>query len=158
MTDREMAAYTLWSFRAGLNVAALQCQFSKALRTVDNYNAFLRQHSDELAAAYKVMGDYFQRTGGRGKAGLGKFDSFNTRMFQSYATFDAQYAFCNAAAEAGRRALAVPKGRATEFAGPEGAKLRASVVGPSRDLAALAPSFEWVRVPDVAGAARRGRR
>ena len=40
------------TLRAGLNVAALQCQFSPFLRTVSNYNSFLAQHSDELADAY----------------------------------------------------------------------------------------------------------
>ena len=38
----EYRAHLLWNLRSGLNVAALQCQFSPYLRTVDNYNAHPR--------------------------------------------------------------------------------------------------------------------
>ena len=51
-TPAEYRAHLLWNLRAGLNVAALQCQFSPYLRTVANYNAILAHHSRELAAAY----------------------------------------------------------------------------------------------------------
>ena len=44
-TPAEYRAHLLWNLRAGLNVAALQCQFSPFLRSVDNYNSLLAHHS-----------------------------------------------------------------------------------------------------------------
>ena len=51
-TPAEYRAHLLWNLRSGLNVAALQCQFSPFLRTVSNYNALIAHHNRELAAAY----------------------------------------------------------------------------------------------------------
>ena len=71
-TATEYRAHLLWNLRAGLNVAALQCQFSPYLRTVDNYNALLAHHSRELAAAYQALEAYFRRV--HGAQGPRKFD------------------------------------------------------------------------------------
>ena len=43
-TAAELRAHMLWNLRAGLNVAALQCQFSPILMTVPNYNDLLRKN------------------------------------------------------------------------------------------------------------------
>ena len=51
-TSAEYHAHLLWNFRSGLNVAALQCQFSPFLRTVDTYNTLINQHAHEFQAAY----------------------------------------------------------------------------------------------------------
>ncbi len=40
MTPSETDANAVWSTRAALNIAALQCQFSPYLATVRNYNDF----------------------------------------------------------------------------------------------------------------------
>src|SRR4051794_21291246 len=45
-TPAEYRASLLWNMRAGLNVAALQCQFSPFLRVVQNYNGILNHHSE----------------------------------------------------------------------------------------------------------------
>jgi len=58
---KELAAGLLWTMRAGLNVAALQCQFAPGLATVRNYNNMLKQHSAELQAAYATLGYLFGR-------------------------------------------------------------------------------------------------
>jgi hypothetical protein len=107
-TPAEQQANAVWSVRAGLNVAALQCQFSKYLRTPENYNAFFKHHADELNNAQTVLKAHFQRTGGARGATL--FDQFNTKLYNSYSTLDAQYQFCDAAGRVGREVLAVPKG------------------------------------------------
>lgn len=147
MTEREATAQRVWAMRAGLNVAALQCQYSPFLATVPTYNAFLRQHSDELASAFKTMTGYFARTRGA-KAGARAFDSYATRMNQSWSTFDGQYSFCGASAMAGRRALFTPKGKLASFAEVELAPLRASLAGSgwSKDLA---PRLEWAQIPQL---------
>src|SRR5690349_3692253 len=58
-TPAESRAHLLWNLRSGLNVAALQCQFSPSLRAVDNYNALLAHHSRELTSAYQTLEGYF---------------------------------------------------------------------------------------------------
>jgi hypothetical protein len=107
-TPAEQQANAIWSVRAGLNVAALQCQFSKYLRTAQNYNAFFKHHADELNDAQAVLQAHFKRTGGARGATL--YDQFNTKLYNSYSTLDAQYQFCDAAGRVGREVLAVPKG------------------------------------------------
>lgn len=145
MSDKETRADQVWSLRAGLNVAALQCQFSPFLATVPTYNALLRQHSDEMGTAFKTLTGYFVRT--KGKAGQRAFDSYATRANQSWASFDGQVSFCNTAALVGRRALSVPKGQLGEFAAAELPALRQSVDQKQDQI--LAPRLEWAVVPQL---------
>ena len=148
MTPQENVANQLWALRSGLNVAALQCQFSPFLQTVPTYNALLRQHSDEMADAFKSMTGYFLRMQ-KGRAGERAFDTYATRANQSWATFDAQLAFCDAASRVGKKALAIPKGKLGEFATTELAGFRTSLgVYQSEPLRTL--KLEWVALPDVA--------
>ncbi len=98
-TPAESRAHAIWTLRAGLNVAALACQYSPFLRTVDNYNQMLRKHGDELSSAQSVMLSHFNRTLKRG--GSAAFDRYNTRSYNSFSTLDAQYNFCWAAGQAG---------------------------------------------------------
>lgn len=155
MTAREADYYTLWHLRVGLNVAALQCQYSKALRSANLYNAFLRQHSDELAAAYKGLDAYFRRTDGA-RLGPRKFDTENTRMYQKFSAVGTQRDFCEHAAMVARRALAVPKGQATAFAGQELGPFRATLDPAQVSQSPLIFSAGYVSVPDFSNC--RGRR
>ena len=156
LNGKEELADKIWTLRAGLNVAALQCQFSPFLATVPTYNALLRQHSDELADSFKTMTGYFVRSKGP-KIGQRAFDTYATRTNQSWATFDAQYSFCNAAALVGRRALATPKGKFGEFAEVELAQLRTSLHVDNSVPETLLPRLEWAHVPNVASCDKRGR-
>lgn len=156
LNAKEDLADKIWTLRAGLNVAALQCQFSPFLATVPTYNALLRQHSDELADSFKTMTGYFVRSKGP-KVGQRAFDTYATRTNQSWATFDAQYSFCNAAAMVGRRALTVPKGKFGEFAETELAMLRESLKFDNRPPEATLPRLEWAHVPKVASCDKKGR-
>ncbi len=132
----EATANQIWSLRAALNVAALQCQFSPFLRTVPRYNMLIKQHSKELARAQAGVQGYFRRTGG--KAGASAFDRYNTRLYQSYATLDAQYAFCGAASEAAREVLVQPIGRLGEIAQGEVTDIRGSLTPVVADPVVLA--------------------
>jgi hypothetical protein len=107
-TPAELQAHLLWNMRSGLNVAALQCQFSPILRTVPNYNNMLSQHAKELTAAYKALSGYFKRTGGKGwQVAL---DQYTTRTYNGFSTMHAQLSFCDTAATIGREALSRRKG------------------------------------------------
>ena len=134
---RETRAHAIWSLRAGLNVAALQCQFSPFLMAVPTYNTVLRQHSDEMGEAFKTLTAFFVRRQGA-RAGQRAFDSYATRTNQGWTTFDAQYSFCEAAALVGRRALRVPKGRLADFAEAELPALRLSLEVPPGGGSSLA--------------------
>lgn len=124
-TPAEIEANAVWNLRAALNVAALQCQFSKFLQTVNNYNAFLRHHSEELVAAQMVMLGHFRRLDGARAAT--SFDQYTTRTYNSYSTLDAQYNFCIAAGDVGRRVLAIPQGQLGLFARTRGPQIRESL-------------------------------
>ncbi len=110
----EVKANLLWAMRAGLNVAALQCQFAPALRTVDNYNALLGQHKAELMKAYNTISTYFKRTGG--KTWQTKLDQYTTRTYNGFSTLHAQLTFCETAGAIGYEALGTPMGKLTTLA------------------------------------------
>lgn len=107
-TPAEYRAHLLWNLRSGLNVAALQCQFSPYLRTVDTYNALLAHHARELAAAYRALEGYFRRV--NGAQGPRRFDDYSTQTYNNFSTLQAQFGFCQVAARVGKEALARRKG------------------------------------------------
>jgi hypothetical protein len=109
-TPQEYAAHLVWNVRAGLNVAALQCQFSPYLRTVGNYNGLLAHHSKELMDAYKTVGNYFKRKHGA-REGQILFDNYSTVTYNNFSTLHAQVGFCQTASDIAKEALARPKGQ-----------------------------------------------
>ncbi|MET0239976.1 MAG: hypothetical protein ABW184_08770 [Sphingobium sp.] len=114
-TPAELDAGLLWSLRAALNVAALQCDFEPTLLTTSNYNAMLAQHRTELASSFKVLGDYFRRVHGA-VPGQKQFDQYGTRVYSGYSTVGAQRSFCQVAGRVGRDAIFAPRGTLTQLA------------------------------------------
>lgn len=125
-TPAEYRAHLLWNLRSGLNVAALQCQFSPYLRTVDTYNGLLSHHARELAAAYTALEGYFRRVGGR--EGPRRFDQYSTQTYNNFSTLQAQYGFCQTASRIGKEALARPRGQLAELAAARMRELRSSLI------------------------------
>jgi hypothetical protein len=150
-TPSEYRANLLWNLRAGLNVAALQCQFSPFLRVVQNYNGILAHHSEELAAAYTVLNNYFKRVKGA-VAGQKAFDDFSTVTYNNWSTLQAQWGFCQVASNIAKSALATPKGQFAAFAANRIRELRNSLV-PAYDTT-LPPYNPYMlplkRVPSLA--------
>jgi hypothetical protein len=126
-TPAEARAGLIWNLRSGLNVAALQCQFSPYLRTVDNYNALLAHHSRELAAAYTVLEGYFRRIHGP-RNGPRRFDDYSTQTYNNFSTLQAQLGFCQTASRIGKDALARPQGQFGAVAQARMRELRGSLV------------------------------
>ena len=158
LTQTEATANAIWSLRGALNVAALQCQFSPYLRIVKRYNSMIHQHSRELERARLTLAKYFTRTNGPGKRGADAFDHYNTVMFQSYSTLDAQYGLCERAALAGRDALSQPVGRLGAIALDEVTGLRASLTpegATSVPVATLDPVIAEVPLDEDTGRRRR---
>jgi len=124
-TANEYRAHLVWNLRSGLNVAALQCQFSPYLRTVDNYNDILAHHSRELANAYQALEGYFRRVHGR--TGPRQFDDYSTQTYNNFSTFQAQFGFCQTAARIAKEALTRRKGEFHSLASTRMRELRNSL-------------------------------
>jgi hypothetical protein len=125
-TAAEYRAHLLWNLRSGLNVAALQCQFSDYLRAVPNYNAFLAHHSAELGTAYTTLNGYFKRV--HGAKGQNLFDDYSTITYNNFSTLQAQLVFCQTATNILKTALATPKGQLINLAQARMRELRNSLV------------------------------
>jgi hypothetical protein len=125
-TAAEYRSALLWNLRAGLNVAALQCQFSSYLRAVPNYNGILAHHSVELATAYTTLGNYFKRV--HGARGQKLFDDFSTATYNNFSTLQAQFGFCQTASNIAKAALATPKGELYSLAQRRMRELRNSLI------------------------------
>lgn len=108
-TPAELRAALTWNLRAGLNVAALQCQFEETLLTRNQYNTLLDNHRDELAAAYQTLQAYFRRT--QPRTAVAAFDAYGNRLYSGFSTVLAQYSFCYAAGQIGRQAVFAPRGQ-----------------------------------------------
>jgi len=143
MTPAEAEANAIWNIRAALNVAALQCQYSKYLATTPNYNAFLKQHADEMAKAQAVLMAHFKRYDGA--KGPAAFDSYLTKTYNSYSTLDAQYQFCERAGIVGREVLVIQKGQL----GPEALR-RVPEVRASFAQMPLAPALTVIEMQPIA--------
>lgn len=151
-TPAEYRAHLVWNLRSGLNVAALQCQFSPYLRAVPNYNAILAHHSRELAAAYAALEGYFRRVNGR--TGPRQFDLYSTQTYNGFSTLQAQLSFCQTAARIAKEALATPKGQLAQLATNRMRELRGSLV-------AIPDTYVFTRMPiqlSPVGAGGAGRR
>lgn len=138
-TPTEARAGLIWNLRSGLNVAALQCQFSPYLRTVDNYNALLAHHSRELAAAYTAIEGYFRRVHGP-RDGPRRFDGYSTQTYNNFSTLQAQIGFCQTASRIGKDALSRPHGQLGAVAQARMRELRGSLVAVPED-------YRFTRMP-----------
>jgi hypothetical protein len=125
-TAAEHRANLLWNLRAGLNVAALQCQFSDYLRAVPNYNGLLAHHNVELATAYTALNNYFKRT--LGAKGQKAFDDYSTITYNNWSSAQAQQIFCQTATNIAKSALAAPKGQLYPIAQARMRELRHALV------------------------------
>jgi hypothetical protein len=149
-TPAEYRAHLLWNLRAGLNVAALQCQFSPYLRAVDNYNGILAHHAKELADAYTVMNNYFKRVQGSPAKGQKAFDDYTTITYNNFSTLQAQYGFCQTSSSIAKEALTRPKGELYLTAQQRMRELRASLVPAyDRRLTYNPGAIPWRPVPPL---------
>jgi hypothetical protein len=136
-TAAEYRAHLLWNLRAGLNVAALQCQFSDYLRAVPNYNGLLAHHNVELATAYTALNNYYKRT--LGAKGQKAFDDYSTITYNNWSAAQAQQIFCQTATNITKSALAAPKGQLFPIAQARLRELRNALVPAYEPRAAYQP-------------------
>ena len=94
---------TVWHVRAGLNVAALSCAQRVGPGIVTDYNAFLKAKQALLAQAYEALSADYRAKGGNWQRTL---DTDMTKLYNHFASPTAQAAFCDAAAQEVKRAIA----------------------------------------------------
>jgi hypothetical protein len=149
-TPAELKAHLLWNMRAGLNVAALQCQFSKMLLTVPNYNDLISKNAVELNAAYKLLNAYFVRTAGKA-TGTKAFDQYTTRTYNGFSTMHAQLGFCETASAIGREARKLGRGGLSDLAVARMQEFRNSLT-PTGDMMFRQRYFPALTVPSLTDA------
>lgn len=145
-TGSENDAALIWTMRAALNLAALQCQFEPTLLTDSNYNAMLVDHVEELGAAWTILEMYFDRVSPTPREGQDALDRYGTRLYSRFSTVSAQLEFCRTAASIGQEVLFSPRGQLAVVAGARLNELRSSLIyrgeqrfdlRPRRDVATL---------------------
>lgn len=146
MTPAEARAHQVWSLRAALNVAALQCQFSPFLRTVKNYNQMLPHHSAELASALKTINAHFVRHDGA-KTARQTFDQYTTRTYNSFSTLEGQRGFCQKASEVGWDALDAKKGSYADLAAARLSDIRQAMIPTTDPL--LLVTLDRITTPPI---------
>ena len=109
-TPTEQRANLVWQLRAGLNVAALQCQGWPTLMSKDIYGGVLINHKEELAKTYATLANYFKRTEKTAKAGQQALDRYGTKTYIGTSTVQGILGFCQTSAHVGRSALYAPRG------------------------------------------------
>jgi hypothetical protein len=127
-TPEELRAGMVWSLRAALNVAALQCQFEPTLLTLNQYNHLIGNRSAEFTRAYKTLESYFKRTNKTPKAAQTAIDQYGTRVYISFSAVQAQRGFCQNASIVGREALFAPKDSMADFAALRLRQIRNSLI------------------------------
>lgn len=142
-TQPERDANVIWTLRAGLNVAALQCNFAGSVMARTNYNDILTHHAKELGAAYKTLGGYFKRKAPKGASAAAvsvAMDQYVTRTYNSFSTLNAQLGFCQTAGAIGEDALLSPKGALLKVARNRLREFRNSLVPVSDAMAVNEPT------------------
>jgi hypothetical protein len=124
----ELHAGLIWSLRAALNVAALQCQFEPSLLTLNQYNYLIRDHGAEFSKAYNTLNGYFKRTNKTVKAAQTAIDQYGTRTYLGFSTVQGQLGFCLTASRIGRAVLFTPKNGLGEIATRRMREIRNSMI------------------------------
>lgn len=109
-TPAEQRANLVWQLRAGLNVAALQCQRFPTLLSKDIYGGVLINHKEELAKTYATLTNYFKRVEKNPKAGQQALDRYGTKTYIGMSTVQGILGFCETSSRVGKSALYAPRG------------------------------------------------
>jgi hypothetical protein len=107
---------TLWHFRSGWNVAALNCTRPEHAAVTSGYNAFLTRHARALSAANAALDADFRRSAGSSRAGLLAREQFMTGVYNYFASPPARAGFCDAALAVANEMAASPPADINGFA------------------------------------------
>jgi hypothetical protein len=99
---------TLWHFRSGWNVAALNClDASEAEPILEGYRTFLTKYRRQLSAANTAIDQRFRREhGSRGNEAIKAREAYMTQVYNYFALPPARADFCNVALQIANEFLA----------------------------------------------------
>jgi len=107
---------TVWHFRSGWNVAALNCVGPEYQPIVDAYGAFLKKHQRTLAQANAAIDKEYRDQEGSSRAGLRAREAHMTQVYNYFALPPARERLCGTALAIAKDALVAPPEDATTFA------------------------------------------
>jgi len=88
---------TLWHFRSGWNVAALNCLDPEHEPILTGYGQFLRKYARRLTTANNNIDAQFRRANGSRNAAVKARESFMTQVYNYFALPPARSGFCDVA-------------------------------------------------------------
>jgi hypothetical protein len=86
---------TLWHFRSGWNVAALNCLDAEHQPILDGYSAFLKQNQRKLSATNTALDAQFRREYPSRNEAVKARETFMTQVYNYFAMPPARGDFCN---------------------------------------------------------------
>jgi hypothetical protein len=96
----------VWNFRAAWNVAALNCLDPRYEQVLDGYKLLLKDYEKRLTAVNRELDrQYRQQYGGQATRNR---EAYMTKVYNYFASPNAQSYFCAATLEVSREALAAP--------------------------------------------------
>lgn len=113
----------LWNVRSGLNVAALNCLQPEHATLVDNYRAFLKRHSRELARTNRELAAQYRKEHGRGFRAAQ--DAYMTKVYNYFALPPVLPQFCDVAHQVSHEVVQVEPGELESFSETALARLEA---------------------------------
>ena len=99
---------TLWHFRSGWNVAALNCTRPEHAAVTDGYGTFLSRNARALTAANTALDADFRRSAGSSRAGLVAREQHMTMVYNYFASPSARADFCDTALAVANEMAAAP--------------------------------------------------
>ena len=107
---------TLWHFRSGWNVAALNCLDAEHQPILDGYGAFLRKFSRKLTATNTAIDAEFRREHSSRSNAIKAREAFMTQVYNYFAMPPARADFCNVTLAIANEYIAAPPEDANQFA------------------------------------------
>ncbi len=107
---------TLWNFRSGWNVAALNCTDAEDARVIDGYSAFLRTFQRQLGAANTELDRRTRRQHNSNSAAIRAREARMTSIYNYFAQPPVRASFCAAARSVAAQMLDSPPSDPNAFA------------------------------------------
>ena len=107
---------TVWQFRSGMNVAALNCLDPQYSPINEAYGAFLKGNARRLTAANNAIEKQFREEAGTRREALLAREAYMTQVYNYFANPGARQSFCDVALAIANEALATPPEDPVSFA------------------------------------------
>ena len=107
---------TLWHFRSGWNVAALNCNGERYTPITQGYGAFLERFAGELSATNKRIEQQFRSEAETRRDAIRVREAHMTQVYNHFAMPGARRAFCDVALELANESMLTPPVDAQVFA------------------------------------------